>query len=128
MNPKYILRPILAGFLILAALFIAAILIVRSAQFHRYLLATAVQRAQRALGRSVQIGDFSFRWSGMRMDLYRVAVYGTEPESLPPLFQADHLQIGLKVVSFWKHNIDLMDIVIDHPVSHVSVDRQGRTN
>ena len=36
--------------------------------------------------------------------------------------------VGLKIISLWRHKIDLNEIVIDHPSIHVFVDQNGKSN
>ncbi len=121
-------RSVLATSLVLVVLLCSAFLLLRSARFHRYLLATAVERAENAIGGRVEVGDFKFRWAGLYLDLYRITVHGTEPDSQPPLFRADRIGIGLKLVSIRKQKIDLQEIAVDRPVVYLLIDEQGRTN
>jgi translocation and assembly module TamB len=114
--------------LLLVVLLGAGVAVVRSRVFHQYLLATAVRYAQQAIGGRVELGDFTFQLWGLRADLYRIAVHGREPNPRTPLFSADHLAVDLGLVSIWKRKVDLQEIVVDHPVVHLSVDSQGRTN
>ncbi len=115
-----------AALMVLAV--VTGILIVRSAALHRYMLATIVDRAGKATGGRVEIGDFTIHWSGLHADLYRVALHGAESDPNAPLFSAAHLGLGLKLVSVWKRQVDLGDIVADHPVVHLWVDAEGHTN
>src|SRR5919204_5189808 len=98
MSPNRILRIGLIPFLILVVLFTAGFLAVRSRAFHQYLLTTIIEQAQRATGGRVELGDFAFRLWGLRADLYRVALHGTEPDPQAPVFWADHLSVGLTLV------------------------------
>ena len=54
------------GFLILVIV-LSAIAVLRSRAFHRYVLAKMVEAASQATGARVEIGDFQFRWSGLRI-------------------------------------------------------------
>ncbi|MGO8814815.1 MAG: translocation/assembly module TamB domain-containing protein [Terriglobia bacterium] len=127
-KPKHILRIVLAFGLLLLILGAAAIALLRSQAFHRYVLAQMVARASQATGARVEIGDFQFRWSGLRVDLYQIVLHGSEAAVQPPLLQIDHLLVGLKIISIWQHKVDLSEIVIDHPSIHYSVDQNGRSN
>ena len=62
---------------------IAAIALLRSHAFHRYVLAKMVERASQATGARVEIGDFHFRWSGLRVDLYQIVLHGSEAAARP---------------------------------------------
>ncbi len=113
---------------VLVLLVVTAVLILRSGRFHRYALALIVSQAARATGGRVEIGDLTFRRAGLRIDFYRVALYGTGPATAPPLVWADHIGLGLRVVSLLRRDILLNDLEIDHPVVHLTVDAQGGSN
>jgi uncharacterized protein involved in outer membrane biogenesis len=128
MSRHRIIRFGLIAFLVMAVLFTATILVVRSHAFHEYLLATVVEHAQQATGGRVELGDDAFRWWGLRADFYRVAVHGAEPDPHAPLFWADHLAADLTLGSIWRRQIDLKKIVRAGRVIHLLVDKQGHTN
>lgn len=125
---RRIVHFILITLSILVLLAISALMVVRSAWFHRYALALIVSHAERATGGRVEIGDFTFHRAGLRIDFYRVELRGTEPETAPPLFWADHIGLGLRVLSWLGRDITLNDLEIDHPAVHLTVDAQGRSN
>lgn len=125
---RYVLRIALMLGLLLLVLGTAAIVVLRSRTFHRYVLAQMVERASQATGARVEIGDFQFRWSGLQVDLYQIVLHGSEAVSRPPLLRVDHLMVELKIISLWRRKIDVNEIVIDHPSLHFSVDQKGRSN
>ena len=128
MTRNRIFRFSLIAFPGLVALMIAASLVMRSRAFHRYVLATIIEQTQQATGGRVTIGDFAFRLWSLRADVRRIVLHGTEPDPQAPLFRADRLSVSLKLVSVWRRKIDVQEIVIDHPVVHLSIDEQGHTN
>ncbi|MGH9431760.1 MAG: hypothetical protein ACRD3T_09475, partial [Terriglobia bacterium] len=129
MNWKKAIKRLSVAIVILLAVFvIAASLLLRSRSFHRYLLAKMDQKAERATGSRVTIGDFRFRWSGLRADLYRLTLDGVEKNPAQPLFTADHVAVGLKIISVLGHKVRLNYVTLDHPVVHLTVDEQGKTN
>ena len=115
------------GITVLAIVALAAIT-VRTAAFHRFLLATVVRKAEAATGARVEIGNFAFSWRGLRVDFYNVALHGTELAAERPLLAADHLALGVKILSVWKRQVDLNEIVLDHPVASLQIDSAGRNN
>lgn len=125
---RRLVRFILITLSVLVLLIVTAVLILRSSWFHRYALALIVSHAEEATGGRVEIGDFTFRLAGLRVNFYRVALYGTEPATAPPLFWADHIGLGLRVVSLLRRDIKLNDLEIGHPVVHLTVDAQGHSN
>ena len=113
---------------VFAALAITGVLVLRSAALHRYVLATIIEKAQAATGARVEIGDFSVSWSGLHIGLDHVVLHGTEPGSQRPLLAAEHLEVGVKILSLWKQQIDLKEILLDHPVISLQVDQSGHNN
>jgi translocation and assembly module TamB len=117
----------LIALLVLAAA-TAAILALRSRTFHQFVLRSLIRQGAAATGGRVEIGDFTFYWSSLRMELYRVTLHGTEAASLPPLFQANHVGVALRVVSWFGRKINVREIVVDRPVAHLFVDPSGHSN
>jgi translocation and assembly module TamB len=111
-----------------AGLIAIATLTVQTAAFHRFILARVIQKVETLTGARVQIGAFAFRWRGLRVDFYNVVLRGTEQVSERPLLAADHLAISMKILSAWKKQIDLSEIILDRPVTSVQVDSRGRNN
>jgi translocation and assembly module TamB len=112
----------------IAGLIAIATLAVQTAAFHRFILARVIQKLETITGARVQIGAFGFRWRGLRVDFYNVVLRGTEPVSERPLLAADHLAVSMKIVSAWKKQIDLSEIILDRPVTSVQIDSRGRNN
>ncbi|MFY9530943.1 MAG: AsmA family protein, partial [Candidatus Acidiferrales bacterium] len=106
----------------------AAYLTLRSPSFHKYVLAKIIQKAQEETGERIELADYAIHLAGLRLDLYRLAIHGTEPPSAKPLFTADHLGVGLKIISVLRRKVDLSEIILDRPVVHLSVDQNGRMN
>jgi translocation and assembly module TamB len=128
-NWKRIIRWSFAAILVLLLASLAVgLFVLRSRSFHRYVLAKIVEKTQEATGGRVEIGDYTFHWSGLRADVYRLAIHGTEPDPAKPLLATDHLGVGLKIISALRRKVDLNEIVVDHPVVHLFVDKSGRTN
>jgi translocation and assembly module TamB len=123
----------LAGWLLLPLAIIlllasATLLILRSRWLHNYVLAAVIEKAQQATGGRVEVGDFRFRWSGLRIDLYRLALHGTEPDPNTPLLGVDHVGAGLRLGSLHGTKVYLNDLEIDRPVVHFLVNAEGHTN
>lgn len=125
---RKLLRWVLGPVALLLILVAAALLVLRSQRFHRYLIALIVEKAQQATGGRVELGDFGFRWSGLRVDLYRLALHGTEPDPRVPLLWVDHVALGLRLGSWRGTKVYLNDAEIDHPVIHFLLDARGQTN
>ena len=100
----------------------------KSSGFKAYALRTIVQRTSDATGGRTEIGNLDFQLSTFTAHLYNITVHGSESADQAPLLQIDKLTVGLKVQSILHHQVFLSELLIDHPVAHVRVDREGRSN
>ncbi len=89
-------------------------------------------RSRRAFSEStgarLEVRDFSLRLSNLSLDLYNVVVHGTEADPSKPLMQVDHLQVGLTIDSVLRQKWHVRDIIVDHPVVRMAVNKAGENN
>ena len=95
---------------------------------HRYLLNMVQSKASEALGVRVQLQNFTLHLSTLSLDLYGIRVAGANPYPDPPLLQADHVGVEVRIVSVIHRAWYLDRLQIDHPVAWVVVDKDGRSN
>ncbi len=129
MNWKRIIAWIAAVILVLVVVIaIGGYFVLRSHSFHRYVLAKIVEKASASTGGNVEIRSYDFRWSNLTADAYGLIIHGTEPAGQRPLLQVDKLTVRLKILSVLHQKISLREIRVEHPVAHLLIDKQGRTN
>lgn len=129
MTKKRLLKRVALSVLILiASIIVAGFFVLRSRAFHRYVLARIVSGAEQAAGSQIQIGDLTFHLFALRVDLYRIAIHGSEPASAPPLLWMNHVGANLKIISLFDGSVGLSNLEINHPVVHFVVDAKGRSN
>ncbi|HKS72493.1 MAG TPA: translocation/assembly module TamB domain-containing protein [Terriglobales bacterium] len=121
-------RVVLSALVLIVLIVVAGLIVLHSRAFQRYVLAKAVSGAEQATGSSVQIGDLTFDLFTLRVDLYRVALRGSEPASNPPLLWMNHVGANLKIISLFDGRVGLSNLEINHPVVHFVVDAKGRSN
>ena len=100
----------------------------KSSGFKEYALRTIVQRTNEATGGRTEIGNLDFQLSTLTAHLYNITVHGNEAPGQAPLLQIDRLTVGLKIQSVLQRRIFLSELLIDHPVAHLRVDREGKSN
>lgn len=125
---KSIFRWVLAAFAVVTVVIGAAVVVLHTRAFQRYIVATISKSAQQSSGARLEIGNWAFHWTRLSADFYNVVVHGTESSSSPPLLAVDRVAIGLKLTLSQKEKVNLRNIVIDHPVIHLAVDAQKVTN
>src|SRR3984893_17820193 len=100
----------------------------KSSGFKEYALRTMVKRTNDTTGGRTEIGNLDFRLSTLTPHLYGITVRGSESSEQAPLLQIDKLTVVLKIQSVLQHKVFLSELLIDHPVVHVRVDGEGKSN
>ena len=100
----------------------------RSDAFRQFAIRKIVDQANQATGGQTQIGGLDFKLSTLTAHLYNVVIRGKEAPAAPPLFQVDKLTVGLKIQSVLQRKINLSELLIEHPVVHLQVDGEGKSN
>jgi len=106
----------------------AALVVVHTTAFQRFVLTQLELEVQANTGAHLDIKELAINWRLLTLDLYGVVLHGNESEPQAPLFAADHLRIGLKIISLLERKVDLNEVVLDQPVVHFTVDRNGNSN
>jgi len=120
-----------AGLLTLIVVSLIGILaLLHNNSFRQYLLRVARAKLTETVGLDVRMRDFSVHLSGLApaVDMYDVAIEGAAPYQQTPLLQADHVSVGIQIVSVLQRKWYLKNIVVDHPVARVFVAENGETN
>jgi translocation and assembly module TamB len=96
--------------------------------FRHSILAKVENSVRESTGARLEVRDFNFRLSNLSLDLYNVVVHGTEPDPSQPLMAVDHLQVGLTIDSLLNRKWHVRDIIVDHPVVRMAVNKAGENN
>ena len=120
---------ILAVFaVLLVCTWVGGFLFLKSSTFSQFAMRKIAEAAQQAAGAPTTIGRLDFSLSTLTAHLYNIAVRGTESADEAPLLHIDKLTVGLKIQSALHRKVNLSEIVIEHPVARVRVDRSGKSN
>src|SRR5580704_9460308 len=79
--------------------------IAHSRAFNRWVLAKVIQKAEDGTGARLTISSMAIDWSSLAVDFTGVAIYRNGGNSQPAPLQADHLRVGLKIMSFLQRTI-----------------------
>lgn len=96
--------------------------------FRHSILAKVEKSVHESTGARLEVRDFNLRLSNLSLDLYNVVVHGTEPDPSKPLAAVDHLQVGLTLDSLLNKKWHVRDIIVDHPVVRMAVNKAGENN
>ena len=113
---------------LLLILSVAAVLVLRSDWFHEKARQRIVEELERATGGHATLGTFVFDWRLFTVRFQDLTLHGSEPAGAPALLQAKSLEVGLKLVSFWKRDVDVQSVVVSEPKVNLIVAADGSTN
>src|SRR5713101_7463481 len=130
MKRKTARRLRIAGALVLAlALFTTiAVLTLRSPWFHEQVRRRIVAELERVTGGTAMLGSWVFNWQLLIVEFSDLTLHGSEPANVPPLVRARSIKVGLKIISFWKRNVDIESLAIVEPQVNLIVAADGSTN
>jgi translocation and assembly module TamB len=109
-------------------LLVAATVLVNTDGVRSNLLGLIQRKASEALGVRVQLQNFTLHPGSLSLDLYGIRISGAAPYQDPPLLQADHVGVGVRVISVFGRKWYFDKIQIDHPVAWLVVDNRGNSN
>ncbi len=112
----------------LLALTIVAILVLQSGWFRNKVRERIVAEVENATGGRVEAGNFDYNWERSTAAIGPFTLHGIEPAGSPPLFRADKIEVGLKIVSFLERKADIAFLTIDRPEVHLIVNAAGSSN
>ena len=129
MNWRKIVAWTLASLVVLIVIgAVAGYLYLRSTAFQEFAMRKIIAQADQSTGGRTQIRAFDFNLSTLTAHLYGIIIRGTEMPNSPSLLQIDKLTVGLKIKSAVRRQISLSELLIEHPVMHLQVDRSGNSN
>jgi translocation and assembly module TamB len=110
------------------ALLITGVVLVQTAWFKNLVRMRIQSVVERATGGRVEIGSFSYNWRALTADVQAFVLHGTEPDTAPPLFRADKIQIGLRIISALEKKVDIASLIVDSPHVYITISPDGSTN
>lgn len=120
---------------VIAALSVLGVLIlslawwsVHTAWFAALVRIRLVSVLQKATGGRVEMQRFRFDPDALHAGISRLVIHGTEPAGSPPLLTIESLDVGLKLLSVWRRDVDVESIVVKQPQIHLIVNADGTTN
>ncbi len=116
----------LAGLVLL--LFVSAILVARSDWFAEQVRQRIVLEVEQATGGRAEIGEFRFDWKRLRAVVRPFVLHGKEGPGEAPLFRADSIEVGLRIVSLLRRDIDIASLTVSVPRVRVIVYPDGTSN
>ena len=131
MKRKRITGWTLAGFvMLLIVVAIAGYFYLKSSRFEHFALGEIEKQADEQPGDELKLADsiFSLRTLSARRTYTTLRCAAPSLPDQPPLLHADKLTVRLEIVSALQHKVTLRELLIDRPVLHLQVGRDGKNN
>jgi translocation and assembly module TamB len=87
-----------------------------------------LRRMEALTGGRAEIRTVSIGWLSLRTTVRGVVIHGREPQGTDPLFQAEEIQLGLHIDSFWGRRVSLDELLLQSPRVHIRVNSDGTSN
>jgi translocation and assembly module TamB len=107
---------------------LVAVQVLRSEWFASQVRGRIVSEVERATGGRAEIRAFRFDWRTITARVDDFILHGTEREGTPPLFRAAGIEVGLKVISIFRREVDIESLTIDRPELRIHQAGDGSTN
>ncbi|MGA2433799.1 MAG: hypothetical protein ABSG25_00790, partial [Bryobacteraceae bacterium] len=111
-----------------AILVFAGILVSQSQWFRGQVRAWLVREIETATGGRVETGVLRFDWRTMTASVRDLVIHGTETPDQAPLFRAEEIRLGIKILSVWERQVDLRALALVRPRVNLIVNPDGATN
>jgi translocation and assembly module TamB len=97
-------------------------------KFQAYVRRRMVAEIERTTGGRAEVGSFHIVPFHFQVEVRDITVHGTEASGDLPLAHADHLIAQLKVNSLVRSDFGFHSLVLEHPVIHILIAKDGTTN
>lgn len=113
---------------VMALVVIAAVVTFQTNWFKNKLRGRVVAALEQASGGTVELGGLDYNWHTLTAEFRKVIVRGSERADSAPLFRANSIDVGLRIVSVIDRNIDIASLIVDRPEVHLVFAADGSTN
>ncbi|HEY6444484.1 MAG TPA: translocation/assembly module TamB domain-containing protein [Candidatus Acidoferrales bacterium] len=124
-----VLKRLLAGALIFIALGVLLVgTLLKSGFVERWVRREIVSRVEQSTGAGIEMGAFHLNVWHLELEIDDLTVHGLEAADMPPLFHADRVDVGVRIISLLGRKVALDELIVERPEVAVWVDRDGRSN
>jgi translocation and assembly module TamB len=119
---------LVSALIIAAAATGVAVAIYESGIAERWMRHEMIAQIESRTGMRAQVQGFHFHLWDLHAEIDGLTLHGLEPPGAPPLFHADRVDIGVRVISFLRRQISLQQLTVERPEVAVRIGADGRSN
>src|ERR1035441_3873702 len=117
---------------VMAGLFVLFVMVIgwflNGQAFEEIVRGRVIAQIQKATGGEVELQSLHWNVKRLEIEANGLTIRGLEPAGEVPLAHADRLYVQMRVISFFKTDIDLSQLTLERPVIHLIVKPDGSTN
>lgn len=121
-------RWFLGVLLVLAAIAGLVAGIFESGLGERWMRRELITQIDARTGMRAEIQSFHFQLWKLHAEIGGLTLHGLEPADAPPFFHANRIDVRVRVLSFFRHQVALDELSIDRPEVAVRIGPDGRSN
>jgi translocation and assembly module TamB len=114
--------------LALATVVFAVFLIFETGIAEKWVRQTLVEQLEARTGARVELGGFHLHALRLHAELDDLTLHGLEPASAKPLFHADRVSVGITVLSFFRKEFKVDELIADEPRLAIDLGKNGASN
>jgi translocation and assembly module TamB len=113
---------------LVAVAVLVALALYESGFLERSIRDALVSRLEQGTGARVEIGASRLHLWNLHAEIDDLTLHGLEAPGQPPLFHADHVEVGIHIISFFQRKVALDELIVVRPQVAVRIDRDGHSN
>ncbi|MFN3324872.1 MAG: translocation/assembly module TamB domain-containing protein [Bryobacteraceae bacterium] len=117
-----------SGAAVLLIAVLVAVVVFQTEWFRERVRERIIYEVETATGGRVEIGSFHFNARELWAEVGPFVLHGTEPAGSAPLFRAERVHVGLRVISALRRDVNIAALIIDRPEVNLIVLPDGGTN
>jgi translocation and assembly module TamB len=87
-----------------------------------------IRQVELSTGARVEMGAFHFHTWRLRAEMDNLTLHGLEAPGTPPLFHADRVDVGIRILSVFGQRYTLNELIAIGPQVTVRIDKDGHSN
>ena len=125
---RWAVRILLGLVLLVVGIIVILAVILNTGTADRWARDYIIKKIESSTGAQAELRAVQFRWRGLTVDLDDLTLHGREGPGLPPFFHADHIHVGVHILSLLRHKISLSDVEVSQPSIFIRIDENGQSN
>src|SRR5438552_1843503 len=106
----------------------ATLILLKSPAFHHYLITKIEQAAGETSGAQIEIQNLQLHIKTLTADIYGLTIHGAEAAGEKPLLQVQHARVGIRIISIFRHKVNLSELVVERPAVNLVINKEGQNN